>query len=108
MLTTCTYLWSLTRGVICVAPKHHFADLVQNAVCFFKIPLGLFLLPMLQHATLSSQSWPLEQAACLATNAVRGTHNVTGVFQWKRHFFPAAVSGLFGVLFRSDFFDSAV
>ena len=78
MLTTCTYLWSLTRAVICVAPKHNFADLVQNAVCFFKIPLGLFCLPMLQHATLSSQSWPLEQAACLATNAVHGNQIAPG------------------------------
>ena len=42
MLTTCKYLWSLTRGVICVAPKHNLADLVQNAVCLFKIPFGLF------------------------------------------------------------------
>ena len=32
----------------------------------------------------------------------------TAFFQRKRHFFPAAVSGLFGVLFSSDFFDSAV
>ncbi len=38
----CTYLWSLTRGVIRVSPKHYFADLVQNAMGLFKIPLGLF------------------------------------------------------------------
>ena len=37
----CTYLWCLTRGVIRVSPQHNFADLMQNAVCLFKIPLGL-------------------------------------------------------------------
>ena len=38
----CTYFWCLTRGIIRVAPQHNFADLVQNAMGFFKIPLGLF------------------------------------------------------------------
>jgi hypothetical protein len=39
----CTYLWYLTRRIIHISPQHNFADLVQNAVCLFKIPFGLFL-----------------------------------------------------------------
>ena len=35
------YLWCLTRSVIRVSPQHNFADLVQDAVCLFEIPLGL-------------------------------------------------------------------
>jgi hypothetical protein len=38
----CTYLWCLTQGVIRVSSQHNFADLVQNAMVLFKIPLGLF------------------------------------------------------------------
>ncbi len=38
----CTYLWCLTQGVIQVSPQQNFADLVQNAMGLFKIPLGLF------------------------------------------------------------------
>ena len=40
--THCTYLWCLTRGVIRVSPQYNFADLMQNAVGLFKIPLALF------------------------------------------------------------------
>ena len=36
------YLWSLTRCVIWVSPRHDLTDLVQNAVSLLKIPLSLF------------------------------------------------------------------
>ena len=41
-INICNYLRCLTRGVIRVSPQHNFADLVQNAMGLFKIPLGLF------------------------------------------------------------------
>ncbi len=37
-----TFLGSLARSVVRIAPQHDFTDLVQNAVSFLEIPLALF------------------------------------------------------------------
>jgi hypothetical protein len=42
LVCTCTYLRSLTRGVIRITPQDDLPDLVQNAVCLLKNPLPLF------------------------------------------------------------------
>jgi hypothetical protein len=44
LVCTCTYLWSLTRGVIRITPQDdlRLLDLLQNAVCLLKFPLPLF------------------------------------------------------------------
>ena len=67
MLTTCKYLWSLTRGVICVAPKHNLADLVQNAVSF---P------PVLPCARLARRHIPINALNEYLHNLVTGISNV--------------------------------
>ena len=40
----CAYVFGLTSGAWhkVLSPQQNFADLVQNAMCLFKIPLGLF------------------------------------------------------------------
>ena len=67
MLTTCKYLWSLTRGVICVAPKHNLADLVQNAVSF---P------PVLPCARLARRHIPIHALNEYLHDLVTGISNV--------------------------------
>ena len=42
LVYTCTYVWSLARTVVRIAPQHNFTDLMQDAVGLSEIPPGLF------------------------------------------------------------------
>ena len=92
------------------APSQALTECLLAAVLSVR-PIPLMPLLLLSHGPSHSPSSSDDHRNVTVTcdcSTLHQVHNITGIFQWKRHFFPAAVSGLFGVLFSSDFFDSAV